>query len=164
VTYPEILRMQVRAIVEAMIECKKKKVEAKPEIMIPLVGSAKELKLLRGYVQERLPRSPKSMARLREARHHDRHDDRECPAPPCADEIAEVADFFSFGTNDLTQLTFGFSRDDVELIPARLHRPGHPARTTRSSRSTRPASASWSRWACVKGRDTNPGHQARHLR
>ena len=69
-----------------------------------------------------------------------------------ADEIAEDAEFFSFGTNDLTQMTFGFSRDDVNTFLPDYLQAGTPAAATRSSRSTRPASASSSRWRVTKGR------------
>lgn len=112
VTYPEILKMQVRAITEAAIECTKRKVRAVPEIMIPLVGVKKELQILRELCEET----------IRQTRQDLDFTGRveikigtmiEIPrAAITADEIAEVADFFSFGTNDLTQLTFGYSRDD----------------------------------------------------
>lgn len=116
VTYPEILEMQVRAIVEAAINCEKKKVSARPEIMIPLVGTAEELKLLRGKVEE-------TIAATKTAKKFEGKLDIligtmiEIPrAALTADQIAEFADFFSFGTNDLTQLTFGYSRDDVNTF------------------------------------------------
>ena len=112
VTYPEILKMQVRAITEAAIECTKRKVRAIPEIMIPLVGVKKELQILRELCEET----------IRETRQELDFAGRveikigtmiEIPrAAITADEIAESADFFSFGTNDLTQLTYGYSRDD----------------------------------------------------
>ena len=113
VTYPEILEMQVRAIVEATIICAKKGIDAKPEIMIPLVGTAQELKLLRGRVEETIETVKK------DKKFTGKLDILigtmiEIPrAALTADEIAEYADFFSFGTNDLTQLTFGYSRDDI---------------------------------------------------
>jgi len=113
VTYPEILVMQVTAIVEAMIECKRKKIDAKPEIMIPLVGTHEELAQLRSLTEETIKRIKKK----------ENYKGRlnipigtmiEIPrAAIIADHIADVADFFSFGTNDLTQLTFGYSRDDI---------------------------------------------------
>lgn len=112
ITYPEILEMQVQAIVEAAIECTASGVDAKPEIMIPLVGVYQELKLLRGKVEETIAKTlkAKGVAEL----------DIligtmiEIPrAALTADEVAEFADFFSFGTNDLTQMTFGYSRDDT---------------------------------------------------
>ena len=113
VTYPEILEMQVQAIVEAAIACKQKKIDARAEIMIPLVGTAEELKLLRGLAEatiDRVAADKKVTGKL----------DIligtmiEIPrAALTADRVAQHADFFSFGTNDLTQMTFGFSRDDV---------------------------------------------------
>ena len=128
VTYPEILEMQVQAIVEAAIVCKKKKIDAIPEIMIPLVGTRAELSLLRDKtieVIEKVKKEQKFSAKL------DISVGTMIEVPRAAltaNEIAEVADFFSFGTNDLTQMTFGFSRDDVnnflpdylnhELLPA----------------------------------------------
>ncbi|WP_428389791.1 pyruvate, phosphate dikinase [Mucisphaera sp.] len=116
VTYPEILVMQVTAIVEAAINCAKKKVKAQPEIMIPLVGTAKELEMLRELAEQ-------TIADVKKAKGHKGKLDIligtmiEIPrAALTADEIAEQADFFSFGTNDLTQLTFGYSRDDVNTF------------------------------------------------
>ncbi|MCH7602963.1 MAG: pyruvate, phosphate dikinase [Planctomycetes bacterium] len=116
VTYPEILQMQVRAIVEAMIQCKKKKIDARPEIMIPLVGMKAELAQLRALTEE-------TIAKVKKAKKYTGKLNIpigtmiEIPrAAITADEIAEVADFFSFGTNDLTQLAFGFSRDDINTF------------------------------------------------
>ncbi|MCA9295774.1 MAG: pyruvate, phosphate dikinase, partial [Phycisphaerales bacterium] len=116
VTYPEILVMQVTAIVEAMIECKKKKVNALPEIMIPLVGTVEELSMLRTLTEE-------TIDAVRKAKKYTGKltipigTMIEIPrAALTADRIADVADFFSFGTNDLTQLTYGFSRDDVNTF------------------------------------------------
>ena len=112
VTYPEILEMQVRAIVEAAIACQADGVDAHPEIMIPLVGTATELKLLRGLTEE-------TIAEVKKEKGVSDLDILigtmiEIPrAALTADEVAEYADFFSFGTNDLTQMTFGYSRDDI---------------------------------------------------
>lgn len=113
VTYPEILEMQVRAIVEAAIICTKKGIDTKPEIMIPLVGTAAELKLLRRKTEE-------TIETVKAEKKFDGKLDIligtmiEIPrAALTANEIAEYADFFSFGTNDLTQMTFGYSRDDI---------------------------------------------------
>jgi len=113
VTYPEILKMQVRAIVEAAIECANSRIKAIPEIMIPLVGVRKELEMLRKLAEQEIKDT-------REREHFKGRLDIkigtmiEIPrAALTAGEIAEVADFFSFGTNDLTQLTFGYSRDDA---------------------------------------------------
>ncbi|MAI31428.1 MAG: pyruvate, phosphate dikinase [Rubripirellula sp.] len=116
VTYPEILEMQVRAIVEAAINCAKKSIKAHPEIMIPLVGTAAELKLLRTKVEETIAATKTSK------KYTGKLDITigtmiEIPrAALTADEVAESADFFSFGTNDLTQMTFGYSRDDINTF------------------------------------------------
>ncbi|MED5506315.1 MAG: putative PEP-binding protein, partial [Planctomycetota bacterium] len=116
VTYPEILRMQVRAIVEAMINCKKKRIDARPEIMIPLIGTFQELEILRGLTEE-------TILEVRKAKKYTGKLDIpigtmiEIPrAAITADEVAEHADFFSFGTNDLTQMAFGYSRDDAGVF------------------------------------------------
>jgi pyruvate, orthophosphate dikinase len=113
ITYPEILEMQVRAIVEAAIECTEKGIQAKPEIMIPLVGTEAELKLLRGLTEKTIEQvfSEKGKGSQLEILIGTMI---EVPrAALTADEVAQHADFFSFGTNDLTQMTFGFSRDDI---------------------------------------------------
>jgi pyruvate,orthophosphate dikinase len=113
ITYPEILEMQVTAIVEAVIRCKKKRVNAIAEIMIPLIGTAAELKLLKGKVQETI-----DVVKVRRKYKGNLNivigTMIEIPrAALTADEVAEHAEFFSFGTNDLTQMTFGYSRDDI---------------------------------------------------
>jgi pyruvate, orthophosphate dikinase len=116
VTYPEILEMQVTAIVEAAIACKEKGVDAQAEIMIPLVGTAAELKSLRAKTQETVD------AVVAAKKYTGKLDILigtmiEIPrAALTADKVAEQADFFSFGTNDLTQMTFGFSRDDINTF------------------------------------------------
>jgi len=130
VTYPEILMMQVKAIVEATIDCLRSNIKAMPEIMIPLIGTKKELAVLRKEVEETI-----ALVKA-EQEYKPRLDIKigtmiEIPrAAITANEIAESADFFSFGTNDLTQMTFGFSRDDVNsFLPDYLSRellPGDP--------------------------------------
>ncbi|MHB8864481.1 MAG: pyruvate, phosphate dikinase, partial [Pirellulaceae bacterium] len=113
VTYPEILEMQVQAIVEAAIDCKQKKIDARAEIMIPLVGTAAELKMLRALAAETVAQVK---AKKKFAGKLDISIGTMIEIPRAAltaDKIAEHADFFSFGTNDLTQMTFGFSRDDI---------------------------------------------------
>jgi pyruvate,orthophosphate dikinase len=116
ITYPEILVMQVTAIVEAAIACRRERIRALPEIMIPLVGSASELALLRGMVEETIQGVVEAQGYTGKL---------EIPigtmievprAALTAAQIAEEADFFSFGTNDLTQMTYGFSRDDVNTF------------------------------------------------
>ena len=111
VTYPEILEMQVQAIIEAAIECKKQGVKVLPEIMIPLVGTKKELDYLKTYTMETAERVMKEQKTRVDYLYGTMI---EVPrAAITADEIAQTAEFFSFGTNDLTQMTFGYSRDDV---------------------------------------------------
>lgn len=113
ITYPEILEMQVTAIVEAVIRCKKKRVNAIAEIMIPLIGTAAELKLLKGKVQETID-VVKTRRKYTGKLNILIGTMIEIPrAALTADEVAEHAEFFSFGTNDLTQMTFGYSRDDI---------------------------------------------------
>ncbi|MBZ5662097.1 MAG: pyruvate, phosphate dikinase [Acidobacteriia bacterium] len=111
ITYPEILEMQVRAILEAAVECKKQRIKVIPEIMIPLAMDRKELKLLvdatNRVAQEVIKETKVKVDYLVGTM-------IEIPrAALLADEIAEVAEFFSFGTNDLTQMTMGLSRDDA---------------------------------------------------
>ncbi len=123
ISYPEILSMQVRAIVEAAIECAQNKVKAVPEIMIPLVGTHQELRILREQT-ERVIATVKKEHGFRRKLDIKIGTMIEIPrAALTADEIAQHADFFSFGTNDLTQLTFGYSRDDINtFLPGYLKR------------------------------------------
>src|SRR2546421_2319675 len=110
--FPEIVEMQVRAILEAAISLKKKNVEVHPEIMIPLVGHVNELQRTRETV-ERVVKEV--FTELKTEIPYKFGTMIEIPrAALTAEEIAKYAEFFSFGTNDLTQTTFGFSRDDAE--------------------------------------------------
>jgi pyruvate,orthophosphate dikinase len=110
--FPEIIEMQVRAILEAAVSCKKKGIDVHPEIMIPLVGHVNELQRTRDYleavakqvVEKQGVDIPYKFGTMIEI-------PRACLT---AGEIAKYAEFFSFGTNDLTQTTFGYSRDDAE--------------------------------------------------
>ncbi len=112
ITYPEIAEMQTRAIIEAAIEVNQEAgLNVVPEIMVPLVGDAKELKYVKGYIdetakkvmQERGIEIPYMVGTMIEIPR----------AALTADEVATYAEFFSFGTNDLSQMAFGFSRDDA---------------------------------------------------
>ncbi len=112
--YPDVYNMQVRAIMEAAVNVKKAGVDVHPEIMIPLVGTDEELRLLREAAEEvcqdvlteaKSPVDYKIGTMIEIPR-----------AALTADEVAHYADFFSFGTNDLTQMTYGFSRDDVGVF------------------------------------------------
>ena len=112
VTYPEIAKMQTRAIMEAAIEVHEEKgYDITPEIMIPLVGEKKEL----DYVKEAVVETAEQVKKEKNSDiSYQIGTMIEIPrAALTADEIAQSADFFSFGTNDLTQMTFGFSRDDA---------------------------------------------------
>ena len=112
VTYPEIAEMQTRAVIEAAIEVSQEEgIEIHPEIMIPLVGEVKELAYVKKIVVET---ADKVMAEKGVKVTYKVGTMIEIPrAAVTADEIAQEAEFFSFGTNDLTQMTFGFSRDDA---------------------------------------------------
>lgn len=110
--YPEIYRMQVEAIFKAASECIKEGIKVEPEIMIPLVGHVKELKQMRALVEEV---AGETVRQSQVEVSYQVGTMIEVPrAALTADQIAEEADFFSFGTNDLTQTTFGYSRDDAE--------------------------------------------------
>ena len=112
VTYPEIAKMQTRAVLEAAIEVSKEKGYAiEPEIMIPLVGDKKELKFVKDVVVEEAEKVKKELNS--DIVYHIGTMIEIPRAALMAGEIAEEAEFFSFGTNDLTQMTFGFSRDDA---------------------------------------------------
>ena len=111
VTYPEIARMQTRAVIEAAIKVNKDGLNVKPEIMIPLVGDIKELQYVKNVVVET---ADKLIAESGVEMEYHVGTMIEIPrAALTADKIAEEAEFFSFGTNDLTQMTYGFSRDDA---------------------------------------------------
>lgn len=112
VSYPEIAQMQTRAVIEAAIEVKKNKgYDVVPEIMIPLIGEIKELRYVKNIVVET---ANKVMDENNTKIEYKVGTMIEIPrATITADEIAKEAEFFSFGTNDLTQMTFGFSRDDA---------------------------------------------------
>ena len=111
VTYPEIAKMQTTAVIEAAINVKKEGIDVHPEIMIPLVGSVKELKYVKDIV---VATAEEILAKSDTKVEYHVGTMIEIPrAALTADEIAQEAEFFSFGTNDLTQMTFGFSRDDA---------------------------------------------------
>jgi pyruvate,orthophosphate dikinase len=112
ISFPEIAKMQTRAIIEAAIEVSREEnINIVPEIMVPLVGKKEELKILRKLIIEIAEQTIKEMnASLDYLVGTMIEIPRACIV---ADEIAEYADFFSFGTNDLTQMTFGYSRDDA---------------------------------------------------
>jgi len=120
-TYPEITEMQARAIIEAALNLKKKGVDARPEIMIPLTGTLAEMKM-----QEDIVRSTINKVFEERGEKIDYLVGTMIEVPRAAltaDEIAKSAEFFSFGTNDLTQMTFGYSRDDIgKFLPVYLEK------------------------------------------
>ncbi len=120
-TYPEITEMQVRAILEAALNLKKKGIDVHPEIMVPLVGVDKELQMQREIIEKT---AQKIFEQYGDSIDYKIGTMIEVPrAALTADQIAKVADFFSFGTNDLTQMTFGYSRDDVgKFLPIYLEK------------------------------------------
>ena len=112
ILYPEITRMQVRAIIEAACDLKKQGIDARPEIMIPLVGHINELRSVKAELE---PVVKKVQEEKGVKVRYKFGTMIEVPrAALTAGEIAKDAEFFSFGTNDLTQTTFGYSRDDAE--------------------------------------------------
>ena len=122
ITYPEITEMQARAIIEAALQLKKQKIEVVPEIMIPLTSTLKEMKnqadIVRRVAEEVFAEKKDRVEYLVGTM-------IELPrAALVADQIAEEAEFFSFGTNDLTQTTFGFSRDDINRFLPEYTRQG----------------------------------------
>ncbi len=112
IVFPEIGDMQVRAIIEAAIEVKKKGISVLPEIMIPLIGTVEELVILK---KRAITTAEECMTKAGVKVEYQIGTMIEIPrACLVADKVAEEAEFFSFGTNDLTQMTFGFSRDDIK--------------------------------------------------
>ena len=153
ILFPELYSMQARAITLAACQLKKQGKDPRPEIMIPLVSVKAELEILRAEC-ERVVADVQSECGVQ----------IDIPigtmielprAAVTADEIAEVADFFSFGTNDLTQTAFGFSRDDIEakFLPRYLERkvlPRNPFETIDEGVAMLVA------MGCQRGRSTNP--------
>ncbi|MDX1763524.1 MAG: pyruvate, phosphate dikinase [bacterium] len=118
ITYPEVTEMQARAIFEAAANLTKKGVKVYPEVMIPLVGSSSELAHQRSIVENVAEQVTRKIGKFRYQIGTMIEVPRACVV---ADKIAESAEFFSFGTNDLTQTTFGFSRDDIgSFLPGYL--------------------------------------------
>ena len=112
ITYPEIYRMQIRAILEAEAECAAKGLEVQPQMMVPQVCTAQELRWIRQYVDDVRKEVEQSTGQTLNCRFGTMIEVvRACMRAEC---LAEEADFFSFGTNDLTQATFSFSREDAE--------------------------------------------------
>ncbi|GFH23386.1 pyruvate, phosphate dikinase, partial [Haematococcus lacustris] len=121
ITYPEITEMQVQAIFEAAVACSQEGVLVLPDIMVPLVGSVPELADQEGLVRRVAERVMKAAGV--QVQYHVGTMIEVPRAALMADSIAKVAEFFSFGTNDLTQMTYGFSRDDIsKFLPTYLEK------------------------------------------
>ena len=135
-TYPEITEMQARAIIEAALDAKAKGAKVIPEIMVPLVGIVEELKMQAAIIHQT---AEKVFSERNDQIEYKVGTMIEVPrAALTADKIAEVADFFSFGTNDLTQMTFGFSRDDAGKFLKNISRKRNiKKRSVCNPRSTR---------------------------
>ena len=111
ITFPEIYKMQARALIRAALRIKDEGIHVEPEIMIPLAGDARELDVVKQSIVEEIERIFEETGKS--VKYHVGTMIEIPRATLLADEIAEVAEFFSFGTNDLTQMTYGFSRDDA---------------------------------------------------
>ncbi len=120
-TYPEITEMQAQAILEAALNLKKEGIITKPEIMVPLVGTVEEFRQQKEIIDNT---AQEVFKKRKDTVEYSVGTMIEVPrAALVADEIAEIADFFSFGTNDLTQMTFGYSRDDSgKFLPIYLEK------------------------------------------
>jgi pyruvate,orthophosphate dikinase len=154
ITYPEITEMQARAIFEAAVACAKRGIRVVPEIMIPLVGHVRELKdqaaIVRRVADEVMNKAGVRVSYLVGTM-------IEVPrAAVTADQIAGEAEFFSFGTNDLTQLTFGFSRDDAgKFLPEYVERKILPIDPFVSIDTE--GVGGLVQWAVERGRSARPG-------
>ncbi len=153
ITYPEITEMQARAIIEAAVNLKIKGIDARPEIMVPLIGTLKEYELQANIIKET---AEKVFAEKGARIDYMVGTMIEVPrAALTADKVGEVAEFFSFGTNDLTQMTFGYSRDDAgKFLPVYIengvlkHDPFQVL--------DREGVGQLVKMACEKGRKANP--------
>jgi pyruvate,orthophosphate dikinase len=155
IAMPEIVEMQVRAIFEAAADCTLRKIVVKPEVMIPLTGTVKELE----WIQPRLVRIAATVLAEKKVAKLDYKFGTMIEIPRAcvtAAEIASLAEFFSFGTNDLTQMTFGYSRDDAErnflvtYVEQKIL-PKNPFQTL-----DREGVGKLMEWAITEGRKTRP--------
>ena len=162
ITYPEITEMQARAIIEAAASCNKEGLKVVPEIMIPLVGLVKELRDQKAIVDRVASEVMKEQGvRIK----YLVGTMIEVPRGALtADEIAAEAEFFSFGTNDLTQMTFGFSRDDVGKFLRVYQDKKILDKDPFATIDAEGVGAAGARWACEKGRAGAARPQDRHLR
>jgi pyruvate,orthophosphate dikinase len=154
ISMPEIVEMQVRAIFEAAADCTKRGIKVKPEVMIPLTGTVKELE----WIQPRLERIAKAVMDEKNIKFEYKFGTMiEIPrAAVTAAEVATHAEFFSFGTNDLTQMTYGYSRDDAERNFLITYQEQGILETNPFQSLDRAGVGKLMDWAIAEGRKTRP--------
>ncbi len=154
INMPEIVEMQVRAIFEAAADCTKRGIVVKPEVMIPLTGTVKELE----WIQPRLERIASAVMGEKGVQFEYKFGTMiEIPrAAVTAEEIAKHAQFFSFGTNDLTQMTYGYSRDDAERNFLITYQEQGILETNPFQSLDRDGVGKLMQWAVTEGRKTRP--------
>lgn len=154
IAMPEIVEMQVRAIFEAAADCTLRGIVVKPEVMIPLTGTVKELE----WIQPRLERIAKTVMEEKKVKFDYKFGTMiEIPrAAVTAEEIAQRAEFFSFGTNDLTQMTYGYSRDDAERNFLITYQEQGILEKNPFQTLDRPGVGRLMQWAITEGRKTRP--------
>jgi pyruvate,orthophosphate dikinase len=154
ISIPEIVEMQVRAIFEAAADCALRGITVKPEVMIPLTGTVKEL----DWIQPRLERIAAAVMTEKKIKFQYKFGTMiEIPrAAVTAKEIARQAEFFSFGTNDLTQMTYGYSRDDAERNFLITYQEQKILGVNPFQSLDRDGVGKLMQWAINEGRDTRP--------
>ena len=154
ISMPEIVEMQVRAIFEAAADCTLRKIKVKPEVMIPLTGTVKELE----WIQPRLERIAAAVMKEKKVKFDYKFGTMiEIPrAAVTAAEVAQRAEFFSFGTNDLTQMTYGYSRDDAERNFLITYQEQGILEKNPFQTLDRAGVGKLMQWAIVDGRKTRP--------
>jgi len=155
ISMPEIVEMQVRAIFEAAADCTKRGIKVKPEVMIPLTGTVKELE----WIQPRLERIAKTVMEEKDVKFDYKFGTMiEIPrAAVTAAEVASHAEFFSFGTTDRTQMTYGYSRDDAERNFLITYQEQGILETNPFQSLDRGGVGKLMDWAIAEGRTTRPG-------
>lgn len=154
IAMPEIVEMQVRAIFEAAADCTLRDIVVKPEVMIPLTGTVKELE----WIQPRLERIAAAVMDEKKVQFEYKFGTMiEIPrAAVTAEEVAQRAEFFSFGTNDLTQMTYGYSRDDAERNFLVTYQEQGILETNPFQTLDRNGVGRLMEWAIAEGRKTRP--------
>ncbi|MDP2778602.1 MAG: putative PEP-binding protein, partial [Anaerolineales bacterium] len=154
IAMPEIVEMQVRAIFEAAADCAKPRIVVKPEVMIPLTGTVRELE----WIQPRLERIASAVMQEKGIQFEYKFGTMiEIPrAAVTAREVAKQAEFFSFGTNDLTQMTYGYSRDDAERNFLVTYQEQGILETNPFQTIDRDGVGKLMQWAIDEGRKTRP--------